>query len=201
MKTPSITSWLLLSYFAPFLIFFFGVFWIGLNIWLFIGGAFLVSLMTLLLYLAFKSWQVDVSYALSQARKTVQAFAIKEHPLTALVQTKLKEKPTSQLTLCEEQHLYNLKARLNTLEEDHSRIVEAYENERNKLFDECTKKNTELQKGQNLQSRQREEIAQRDQEIDALRDEIENLKFEMKTLLQMDRELLSASVNEALFLK
>jgi predicted RNase H-like nuclease (RuvC/YqgF family) len=204
MNTHSVTSWILLSYFAPFATFFFGVFWLGLNVWMFIGGTFVVSMMTLFLYLAFKNWQFDISRMLAERESKptpIAATVIQTHPITNLVKTTLDDTPICTLALCEEEHLQTLKSAHATLQEEHVRIVEAYEKEREKLFDECTKQNGRIRQNEQVEISQKQALEDAERKIAALSDEIENLKFEIKTLLKMDRELLSACVSEEQFLR
>jgi hypothetical protein len=207
MNTQTVTSWILLSYFAPFATFFFGIFWLGLNIWMFILGTFVVSMMTLFLYLAFKNWQVQMSQQVTQiisqaeVRKIPAVTVLKEHPLTKLVTKSLDLAPICTLALCEQEHLQDIKSSYTRLQEEHMHIVEAYEKEREKLFGECAKQNDLLKKGALLQKENQTALDDAETTISQLECEIENLKFEIKTLLKMDQEQLIACVSEEQFLR
>lgn len=190
MHIRSLASWLLLSYFTPFIAFFFGIFWFGLNVWLFLIGMLIISILTLSLFLKVKDWELSMYRLLQNSEKAKNQPTIVAKPLNHThsipsIKNLFIEKPHCEVELIAR----DVKEAYTSLELDHERIVQAYEEERNKLFDEITHTKHELQRQQVL-------ISEKDESLTASNEKIKNLKIEMEILLGMDQELLRSAVSE-----
>lgn len=189
MHIRSVASWLLLSYFTPFIAFFFGIFWFGLNVWIFLVGMLVVSFLTLSLFLKIKDWEQDMFrhlQAMEQAQQNRPKIVAKPLSTTstiASIHNLLKNEPSHVLDLI----LRDEKNSLKMLEHDHERIVSAYEDERLKLFDEISYSKQEIE---NLKAT----LLANNEQTHNQAEEIKNLKCEIEILLGMDQELLRTAV-------
>jgi len=182
----SLTPWIVISYFVPFCAFFFGIFFFGLNIWVFVLGTFIVSVMSLVLFLMAKHSQY-ITQAKAQKhilqKEKKQARPIPSHPLTGQIHKLLQKPPTIAIQLCEKQSLETLIDEHRELKMEHEKIVEAYEHEREKLFAELKE----------LKAANEAEIAkllEKEKEAKGLSEQIKSLTFELDTLLKIDPENL-----------
>jgi hypothetical protein len=195
MQIRSLAPWLLISYFMPFIAFFFGIFLFGLTVWIFLVGMCVVSFMTLLLFLNIKNWEIAWEKRIEGFKQKEQnrVKILTKQPAPPAFLSHFKNSPENTLKLISADR----KNSIEEVEKEHEKIIDAYEVERVKLFDELKEKEQLLAelKEQNLAQDQKEKetLAQTEEAIKALKEEIASLKFELQTLLKLsEEELLSA---------
>lgn len=193
MHMRSIASWLLISYFTPFIAFFFAIFSLGLTPWIFLAGMFVVSMMTLFLFLKVKDWEIKWHKLVQLAKessskseietpeKTYQEFG--DHPITQHILAQLRHEQTATISLLSQEK----KEHLIRLETESSHIIDALEEERQQLFLEIEEQIKQNKKAIAL-AKQQEEINS------SLQIEIANLQYELDTLLKMDHDALEQAL-------
>ena len=174
--------------FMPFMLFF-GIFWFGLTVWLFLVGMGVVSFMTLLLFLNIKNWEMiwnkritDIAVK-NQNRVKIAPFQSNAPSVSHL----LKIKPSHSLKLIST----DFKNTCDQLEQEHEKIVHAYETERSKLFEEIKENDARVEKiKEQLEAKKRPVRALESINL-SLKEEISRLNFELELLLKMDQEALN----------